>query len=267
MFSDSAHDRMFREEMERQVAVREGEKVERTTIERAALRAIALKAAKGDARAYKALADKQVAIDKRQQIVWERWLDTILDYQNCARQQLKLDRKMRKTRPEIIPHPDDIEIDLNNRSVIINGPITADQKMAQDFLMSNRSKILPFFEELRFAKVDRQFFRQIRNLKRQMDTVSQLVLKRASKINSWETATTEERTEFLWREIWPSFCEDLRFPFAMARSELCFRSAFRSYLGIELTDEEQRELVKELRAAIQIEWSTPSVPSDRAEHP
>ena len=63
MFSDSDFDRMFLEEMKRQVTVREGDKVEKTTIECAAVRAIALKAAKGDARAYRAVADKRVAID------------------------------------------------------------------------------------------------------------------------------------------------------------------------------------------------------------
>jgi hypothetical protein len=47
----------------------------------------------------------------------------------------------------------------------------------------------------------------------------------------------------------------------MAQSELCFKSTFKSYLGIELTDEEERELTIELRAAFGIELSTPDAHS------
>jgi hypothetical protein len=38
--------------------------------------------------------------------------------------------------PEIISHPDDIDIDPKGRSVIFNGPVTPDQKMAQDLVIS-----------------------------------------------------------------------------------------------------------------------------------
>jgi Family of unknown function (DUF5681) len=202
MFTDSEHDRMFLEEMKRQVAVREGEKVERTTIERAALRAIGLKAAKGDPKAFKALTDKQASIDKRRQAEWGMLLEATLEYQKWAASQMKLDTRTGKKGPEMVPHPDDIEIDLNNRTLIFNGPITADQKMAQDFVVSNRSKFfLEFFDQSRLAKLDRRLGRQLRKAGRQMEEVLQLAAKRASKTNSWETATLEERTEFLRREI------------------------------------------------------------------
>ena len=52
---DSEFDAMILEELDRQVAVREGETVERTSVMRAAVRAIAFKAAKGDVKAYSAL--------------------------------------------------------------------------------------------------------------------------------------------------------------------------------------------------------------------
>ena len=54
-FGDSEFDAMILEEMNRQVSVREGETIERTPLMRAATRAIGLKAAKGDVKAYAAV--------------------------------------------------------------------------------------------------------------------------------------------------------------------------------------------------------------------
>ena len=268
MLSDSDFDRMFLEEMKRQVAVREGEKVEKTTIERAAVRAIALKAAKGDAKAFKAVMDRRAAIDKRQQIEWENLLKATLEYQVEARRQLVLEKKLRRTGREIIPHPDDIEIDLKNRTINCNGPVTADQKMAQDFLMSNGAPLTrQFLNPSHSVARDRRLLRQARKINRQMEEVSRVVAKRASKINSWERATLEERTEFLRKDFWPTFSEKL--PLPLAQSELCFKSAFRSYLKIELTEEEDQELIVEVRKAFHIESGGADVeqPSDGSELP
>jgi hypothetical protein len=46
-------------------------------------------------------------------------------------------KRERVSGPEIIPHPDDIEIDPKTGSIVLHGPVTADQKMAQDAMVSN----------------------------------------------------------------------------------------------------------------------------------
>jgi hypothetical protein len=45
-------------------------------------------------------------------------------------------KRERASGPEIIPHPDDIDIDPRTGAVSFNGPLTLDQKMAQDLVVS-----------------------------------------------------------------------------------------------------------------------------------
>jgi hypothetical protein len=77
---DSEFHAMIPEELDRQVAVREGEIVERTSVMRAAVRAIALKAAKGDVKAYTPLAAKRDAMEDRRRARQEEILQAVLEY-------------------------------------------------------------------------------------------------------------------------------------------------------------------------------------------
>jgi hypothetical protein len=105
---------MLLEEWDRQVAVREGETVERMSVMRAAARAIALKAAKGDVKAYTALTAKRDAIEDRRRAQQEETLQAVLEYRAEAALELMRRKRERASGPEIIPHPDDIEIDLGS---------------------------------------------------------------------------------------------------------------------------------------------------------
>jgi hypothetical protein len=133
---DSEFDATFLEEMDRQVAVREGETVERMSVMRAAARAIALKAAKGDVKAHTTLTAKRDAIEDRRRAHEEEKLQAALKYIEEATLELMRRRRERASGPEIIPHPDDVEIDPKTGSIVLHGPATADQKMAQDLMVS-----------------------------------------------------------------------------------------------------------------------------------
>jgi hypothetical protein len=118
---DSEFDAMILEELDRPIAVREGETVERTSVMRAAARAIALKAANGDVKAYAALMAKRNAIEDRRRAQQKETLQAVLEYQ--AEVTLELMRRKREgaSGPEIIPHPDDIEIDPKTGSIVLHG--------------------------------------------------------------------------------------------------------------------------------------------------
>ena len=134
---DSEFDAMVLEELDRQVAVREGETVERMPVMRAATRAIGLKAAKGDVKAYTALAAKRDAIEDRRRAQQEERLKAVLEYMDETTQELMRRKREGVSGPEIIPHPADIDIDPKTGSIVFNGPVTADQKMAQDLRVSD----------------------------------------------------------------------------------------------------------------------------------
>jgi hypothetical protein len=243
----SEFDAMFVEEMKRQVTVREGDNIEKTSLERAATRAIGLKAAKGDVKAYKAVIDKRTAIDKRKQAEWEELLRMVLDYKREATEELMRRKMARVTGPDIIPHPDDIEIDPQRR-IISNGPMTLEQKMAQDLMVTTWPQLDRKLATSRlFVMKDPKYLRQYHRMKKQMDIVYDLVAKRACKTNSWEEATLEERKEYLRKHSWPEVSKGL--PRELARSEYCFLATFRLWLNVEPTKEQERAFLIEARKA------------------
>jgi hypothetical protein len=246
VFGDSEFDAMFLEEMDRQVSVREGETIEKTTLMRAATRAIGLKAAKGDVKAYAAVTAKRTAIEERRRAELEEMLRTVLEYKEQATIELMRRKRERRSRPEIIPHPDDIDVDPKTGAVVLNGPVTPDQKMAQDLVVSRWPAVeREWRNSPLFVAKDPWFLRLHAKLKRQVGTVVHLVAKRASKINSWDLATLEERIDHLRRCHWPTISRN--FPLEFVQSEYCFKSIFRPWLGIEPTDEEQQAFLMEAR--------------------
>ncbi len=243
----SEFDAMFVEEMKRPVAVREGDNVEKTSLERAATRAIGLKAAKGDVKAYKAMIDKRTAIDKHRLAEREELLGMVLDYMREAREELMRRKMARVSGSDIIPHPDDIDIDPRG-AVICNGPWTFEQKMAQDLMVTTwpeRERELR--KSPRFGAKDCKYLREYHRMIKQMDTVYDLVAKRACKTDSWEEATLEERKEYLRKHFWPEMSKGL--PRELARSEYCFLATFRFCLNVEPTKEQERAFVIDARKA------------------
>jgi Family of unknown function (DUF5681) len=242
----SEFDALFLEEMNRQVAVREGETVERTSVMRAAVRAIALKAAKGDVKAYTALAARRDAIEDRRRAYRQETLRVVLEYDEVAR--LELMRRKRKgvSGPEIIPHPDDINIDSDTGSIVLHGPLTADQKMGHDLMISTWPAVE---REIRnwplFKAKDPSILGMYAKYKRQADAVGRRVARRASKVNSWDIATQQERMDYLRRVHWPMISK--KSPFANMRSDFWFKTTFRLFLGIEPSEEERRAFLEEAR--------------------
>jgi hypothetical protein len=107
---------------------------------------------------------------------------------------------------------------------------------------------------LRPERADRNDHDPVRNLvipwtppspyrrREKFGTVVRLVMKRASKTNSWDLATVEERMDYLRRCHWPTISRD--FPPEFVQSEYCFKSIFRPWLGIEPTEEEEQAFLR-----------------------
>jgi hypothetical protein len=225
--------------LNRKIKIREGDTVNTTSVAQAAVRSIALQAAKGNIKAFNVLREQSERIEARRQAARE----TAVQYKINATRELARRKREGVSGPEIIPHPDDIEIDLVTGVVIFNGPVTADQKMTQDMLMS----ALPALEQ-----EDREMSDRVKNdpsirkllawCKKGVDKVAYSFAKRASKINSWDAASDEERTAFLKRTQWPLLVKGM--PAEIVRSEYMFKRAFLPYLKIEPTEEERQEYLR-----------------------
>jgi hypothetical protein len=246
VLGESEFDAMILEEMDRLVSIREGETIEKTSLMRAATRAIGLRAAKGDVKAYIAVIAKRTAIENRRRAEREELLRVVTEYKEQATQELMRRKRERASGPEIIPHPDDIDIDRKTGAVSFNGPLTLDQKMAQDLLVSAWPAVAQEWRNSpRFQAKDPGSLRQYAKFRRQFGTIVRLVAKRASQTNSWDLATLEERMDYLRRCHWPTISRD--FPPEFVQSEYSFKSMFRLWLRIEPTEEEQEAFLTEAR--------------------
>jgi hypothetical protein len=84
---------MILEEMDRDVSVREGESIERMPVMRAATRAMGLKAAKGDVRAYVAVTTKLATIETQRLAQWEDKVQRVTAYKERATRILALEKQ------------------------------------------------------------------------------------------------------------------------------------------------------------------------------
>jgi hypothetical protein len=91
-----------------------------------------------------------------------------------------------------------------------------------------------------FRAKDPRSLRGYAQFRRYFGTIVRLVEKRASKTNSWDLATLEERMDHLRRCHWPMICAIYDFPPEFVQSECYFKSIFHPWLGIEPTEDENQ---------------------------
>jgi hypothetical protein len=72
-----------------------------------------------------------------------------------------------------------------------------------------------------------------------VEAVTRLVEKRASKTNSWTSATIEEQLDYFRKGPWRGLSQGR--PLEVVQSEFMAKIAFNSMFGIEETKEERRD--------------------------
>jgi len=118
--------------------------------------------------------------------------------------------------------------------------------MAQDLMVSTWPAVERAFRNSALFKAeDPSFLRTYAKRKREWETVARLVSMRASRVNSWDVATPEERMDYLRRVHWPIVSK--KSPFANMKSDFWLKSTFRLWLGIEPSEDECRAFVEEAR--------------------
>ena len=122
------------EEAYRPIKVREGERVATIPVVRAIVRTMSTAALKGSFRSQeaflKAVSSKETdEADRR-----NRTLDAAFEYKDNWREELARRTQLNETGPEPVPHPDHLTIHVASDTVVLNGPLTADDKKAWDFV-------------------------------------------------------------------------------------------------------------------------------------
>jgi hypothetical protein len=137
------------EEFYRPVTIREGDKVTRVSAVQAALRGLALSAAKGSLRAQREVLAllRSVEADRRREN--DKRLRTAIEYK--VRWEHK---RWGVDEADVVPHPDDILINHSTGEVTYKGPISRAQRDAQDQMVAMRPQIVEDIRKIQRCLVD-----------------------------------------------------------------------------------------------------------------
>jgi hypothetical protein len=138
----------------RSIKVRDGEKYVTVPIAQAAVRALAVNAAKGQHRAQRLFAELLGATEAANKRFHDEWLEVAISYKVDWERELERRRQFGIEAPDPIPHPDDIEIDMRTGQVIIKGPFTKEEKATWDKFRERKADFELELAELRQELID-----------------------------------------------------------------------------------------------------------------
>jgi uncharacterized small protein (DUF1192 family) len=178
----------------RLITIREGDRVERIPVIQAIFRKVAVAAANGNTRAQQNyLTLLSVAEADRRMAAAE-----ILKFNVQYKEKWKAILAEGDTGPEPLPHPDDILIDPKTGEVTIDGPVTLEQKMAQDQLCAEGPELVKELREIderiKSNPNDLSLRKQQKELTKNLNFVFEIIRKRNLR-RALRTAPTESKWE------------------------------------------------------------------------
>ena len=125
----------------RLIPVRDGGRVEEIPAIQALYRAAFLNALKGNRHSQKLMMESLIKIEAQEYSLMAEALDTAINYKVEWERAFERDRQQGKPEPSLLPHPDDVVIDLQKGSFQILGPATAEEKAELDDLIRRRDAV------------------------------------------------------------------------------------------------------------------------------
>ena len=116
------------------VTVREGERVERIPVIQAILRKVNAAAANGNVRAQQQILSLVKGAEADRRVATMEMFKFAVDYKDHWHRVFCERARDGTTGPEPVPHPDDVLINAETFEVRIEGPVSQQQKDAQDAL-------------------------------------------------------------------------------------------------------------------------------------
>lgn len=116
------------DEAYRTVTLREGEKIVSVPIAQAIVRALGVKAVKGDHRSQRLFAELLGQTESANRILHDEFLDVAMTYKIEWERELDRREKFGIDGPEPLPHPDHVKINMNTGEVRFTGPATKEDK-------------------------------------------------------------------------------------------------------------------------------------------
>ncbi len=116
------------EEVYRPIQIRDGGAMVEMPVIQAAVRSLALNAAKGKQRAQRMLFDLTTGVEAERRRERENLFEAVVDYKNYGASEFALARRRGVSEPAPLPHPDHLVVDPLTGSVVSRGPWTEEEK-------------------------------------------------------------------------------------------------------------------------------------------
>ena len=148
---------IIQEEAYRTISVRDGDKVVEIPVIQAIIRRVALEAAQGNVKSQKMFADFVSYVEGDRKALSDEYLKTMIEYKADGMKEIARCKELDIDPPEMIPHPDDIYIDMNTGRVEMRGPMTPEDKIVWDEIRKQKKELkqsIKIFEKLLIKRPD-----------------------------------------------------------------------------------------------------------------
>tara|TARA_R110000868_G_scaffold128417_1_gene336471 strand:+ start:22247 stop:22957 length:711 start_codon:yes stop_codon:yes gene_type:complete len=139
---------IIQEEAYRTIPVRDGDKTVEIPVVQAIFRRVALEAAKGNVSAQKMFTDSLKYVEGSRKALHDEYLKTMIEYKADGMREIARCKELEIDPPEMIPHPDDIYIDMNTGRIEMRGPMTPEDKKIWDEKLKLKRQFIRSIEKL-----------------------------------------------------------------------------------------------------------------------
>lgn len=126
----------------RLIPVRDGSRVEEIPAIQALYRAMFLNALKGNRHSQKLIMESLIKVEDQEYARMAEAMDTAIKYKVEWERTLELYREQGIPEPVLLPHPDDVAIDLQKGSFQVLGPATPEEKAELDKIVRRRDLLV-----------------------------------------------------------------------------------------------------------------------------
>ncbi len=140
-FGTQPANQMLLEEAYRTISVREGDKVVQLPVIKAVFRSMGVSAMKGNRLAQATMADLVRGIEEEDRQLRSSLFEAACEYKIGWHQAFEHARRNGLPEPDIVPHPDDVVLDLRRAEVRYEGPMTHEEKRKWDRMLEFRDEL------------------------------------------------------------------------------------------------------------------------------
>lgn len=140
-FGTQPANQMLLEEAYRTITVREGDRTIELPVIKAVFRSLGVSAMKGNRLAQATIAELVRGIEEEDRRLRSSHFETACEYKIGWQEAFEHARKHGLPEPNVVPHPDDVILDMRRAEVRYEGPMTPEEKRSWDRLLEFRDEL------------------------------------------------------------------------------------------------------------------------------